>query len=219
MWLSVATLVAVIVRMGISFRENNALVAALHDDASTDSLTKLANRRKLLDDLEPALATGRDARGSHVFALYDLDGFKLYNDTYGHPAGSDRADKPCGRPQQSRTHGERTHPQYSGPVNCTAQEANPSGTPPLGNLAISASDETASFGMSWLSNAPSRLMALTFSYKLDGGEYTMPYHPERPNVEATAGHQLHGKRDSPVLTLEKSTLTKNLPVEIHATCP
>jgi diguanylate cyclase (GGDEF)-like protein len=86
-WLSVATLVAVLVRLGISFRENTTLLAALHDDASTDALTKLANRRKLLEDLERALAMGRDARGSHVFALYDLDGFKLYNDTYGHPAG------------------------------------------------------------------------------------------------------------------------------------
>jgi diguanylate cyclase (GGDEF)-like protein len=86
-WLAVATLAAVILRMGISFRENSALMAALHDDASTDALTKLANRRKLLDDLDRALAMGQDARGSHVFALYDLDGFKLYNDTYGHPAG------------------------------------------------------------------------------------------------------------------------------------
>lgn len=108
----------------------------------------------------------------------------------------------------------------SGPVNCTAQEANPSGTPPLGNLAISASDETASFGMSWLSNAPSPLMALTFSYKLDGGEYTMPYHPQRPNVEATAqGNNYTVKGTPPVLALGKSRLTKNLPVEIHATCP
>jgi diguanylate cyclase (GGDEF)-like protein len=86
-WLSVATLAVVLVRLGISFRENSALMAALDDDASTDALTKLANRRKLLDDLDRALAMGRDARGSHVFALYDLDGFKLYNDTYGHPAG------------------------------------------------------------------------------------------------------------------------------------
>jgi diguanylate cyclase (GGDEF)-like protein len=86
-WLAVATLAAVIIRMGISFRENSALMAALHDDASTDALTRLANRRTLLADLERALALGRDARGSHVFALYDLDGFKLYNDTYGHPAG------------------------------------------------------------------------------------------------------------------------------------
>ncbi len=86
-WLSVATLAVVIIRMGISFRENNALMAALDDDASTDSLTRLGNRRKLVDDLERALQLGRDARGSHVFALYDLDGFKLYNDTFGHPAG------------------------------------------------------------------------------------------------------------------------------------
>jgi Mycobacterium 19 kDa lipoprotein antigen len=108
----------------------------------------------------------------------------------------------------------------SGPVNCTAQQANPSGTPPLGNLAISASDDTASFAMSWLSNSPSPLMALTFSYKIDGGEYTMPYYPQPPNVQAT------GQRDSytvkgtpPVLAPGESTLTKNLPVEIHATCP
>jgi Mycobacterium 19 kDa lipoprotein antigen len=108
----------------------------------------------------------------------------------------------------------------SGPVNCTAQEANPSGTPPLGNLAISASDDTASFAMSWLSNTPSPLMALTFSYKLDGGEYTMPYYPQPPNVEATAqGNSYTVKGTPPVLLPGESTLTKNLPVEIHATCP
>lgn len=87
-WLSVATLVAVIVRMGISFRENVGLMKALHDDALTDSLTKLGNRRKLTDDLEAALEPGPGtARDGHVFALYDLDGFKSYNDSYGHPAG------------------------------------------------------------------------------------------------------------------------------------
>ena len=86
-WLSVATLAVVLVRLGISFRENSALMAALDDDASTDALTQLANRRQLLADLDRALAMGTDARGSQVFALYDLDGFKLYNDTYGHPAG------------------------------------------------------------------------------------------------------------------------------------
>jgi hypothetical protein len=108
----------------------------------------------------------------------------------------------------------------SGPVNCTAQQANPSGTPPMGNLAISASDDTASFAMSWLSNTPSPLMALTFSYKVDGGEYTMPYYPQPPNVQATArGNSYTVKGTPPVLAPGESTLTKNLPVEIHATCP
>jgi diguanylate cyclase (GGDEF)-like protein len=86
-WLSALTLAAVIVRMGISFRENTTLMAALHDDAATDSLTELGNRRKLVKDLESALALGQDVQHSHVFALYDLDGFKFYNDSFGHPAG------------------------------------------------------------------------------------------------------------------------------------
>ena len=86
-WLSASTLLAVIVRMWISFRENATLLAALHDDAVTDSLTALGNRRKLIDDLEVALERGRRAPDSHVLALYDLDGFKSYNDTYGHAAG------------------------------------------------------------------------------------------------------------------------------------
>jgi diguanylate cyclase (GGDEF)-like protein len=86
-WLSAATLAAVIVRLGISFRENTGLMAALHDDAVTDSLTELGNRRKLIEELESALELWPGARNSHVFALYDLDGFKFYNDSYGHPAG------------------------------------------------------------------------------------------------------------------------------------
>jgi two-component system, cell cycle response regulator len=86
-WLSAATLIAVIVRMAISFRENNSLLAALDDDASTDSLTELGNRRKLMVDLESSLRSAPDAPDHHIFAIYDLDGFKRYNDTYGHPAG------------------------------------------------------------------------------------------------------------------------------------
>jgi diguanylate cyclase (GGDEF)-like protein len=58
----------------------------LHHAAVTDPLTGLGNRRVLMADLERALerATTESPR---LVVLLDLDGFKSYNDTFGHPAG------------------------------------------------------------------------------------------------------------------------------------
>jgi diguanylate cyclase (GGDEF)-like protein len=49
----------------------------------TDPLTGLGNRRRLMNDVEEAIADGRDS----ALAIFDLDGFKEYNDRFGHPAG------------------------------------------------------------------------------------------------------------------------------------
>jgi diguanylate cyclase (GGDEF)-like protein len=54
----------------------------LRDAALTDSLTGLANRRRLMSDLESAVEDGHAQ-----LALFDLNGFKAYNDTFGHLAG------------------------------------------------------------------------------------------------------------------------------------
>src|SRR5439155_16231553 len=54
--------------------------------AQTDSLTGLGNRRKLLADLRAELKLA-SVESPRVLVIFDLDGFKLYNDTYGHPAG------------------------------------------------------------------------------------------------------------------------------------
>jgi diguanylate cyclase (GGDEF)-like protein len=58
----------------------------LREQALTDALTKLGNRHKLAADLERRLPSASDANPL-VLILFDLDGFKRYNDTFGHLAG------------------------------------------------------------------------------------------------------------------------------------
>src|SRR5205823_5799288 len=55
-------------------------------EALTDSLTALANRRKLLVDLEAEIESASEEE-PRMLVLFDLNGFKTYNDTFGHPAG------------------------------------------------------------------------------------------------------------------------------------
>jgi diguanylate cyclase (GGDEF)-like protein/PAS domain S-box-containing protein len=54
--------------------------------ARHDPLTGLGNRRSLLADLEARVA-GATLERPLLLQLFDLDGFKTYNDTFGHPAG------------------------------------------------------------------------------------------------------------------------------------
>ena len=81
--LAAAALGVVLVRMALALSENHALLAASRVEATTDALTGLSNRRKLQLDL--ALALKDEA--PHALVLLDLNGFKAYNDTYGHVAG------------------------------------------------------------------------------------------------------------------------------------
>jgi len=62
------------------------LLAATRRDARSDALTGLGNRRALVEALErelPAATTDRPL----ALTIYDLDGFKAYNDSFGHLAG------------------------------------------------------------------------------------------------------------------------------------
>lgn len=55
--------------------------------AHTDSLTTIANRRHLLDEVELELKRNRRRGGSFAVLMFDIDRFKEVNDIYGHATG------------------------------------------------------------------------------------------------------------------------------------
>ena len=59
----------------------------LEQQAGLDPLTGIANRRKLNEYLELEWATAQREQGPLSLVMLDIDYFKPYNDTYGHPAG------------------------------------------------------------------------------------------------------------------------------------
>jgi diguanylate cyclase (GGDEF)-like protein len=61
---------------------------AIREEAMTDALTGLGNRRRLTTDLEAAFK-GNASGDPSLLLLFDLDGFKAYNDTFGHLAGDE----------------------------------------------------------------------------------------------------------------------------------
>lgn len=61
--------------------------AAAEQLALTDELTELPNRRKARMVLERLVETAEDA--PFTIVMFDIDGFKAYNDAYGHPAGDE----------------------------------------------------------------------------------------------------------------------------------
>jgi two-component system cell cycle response regulator len=79
-------LLLALARMALAFLENQRTLSQTHTEARTDSLTGLRNRRSLLADLEVQLGLASSA-SPRALLLFDLDGFKEYNDAFGHPAG------------------------------------------------------------------------------------------------------------------------------------
>jgi diguanylate cyclase (GGDEF)-like protein len=79
-----ATMTAVIVRLAMSDKENKDLL----EQVRTDPLTGLSNRGRMQVDLEDECERASEERPA-VLYLFDLNGFKRYNDTFGHPAGDE----------------------------------------------------------------------------------------------------------------------------------
>ncbi|MEN8144533.1 MAG: GGDEF domain-containing protein [Gemmatimonadota bacterium] len=85
------TVLLIVVSLGAGwlaemFHRRQRVVA---DMAYTDELTGLANRRALLYSLSHHFAAAKRGIKTLTVVMFDLDGFKEYNDRYGHSAGDE----------------------------------------------------------------------------------------------------------------------------------
>ncbi len=69
--------------------ENAQLMEKLSELSITDKLTGSYNRRHFYEVLESEMNRSRRYRHTFCLVMVDLDGFKLYNDIYGHISGDE----------------------------------------------------------------------------------------------------------------------------------
>jgi diguanylate cyclase (GGDEF)-like protein/PAS domain S-box-containing protein len=101
-----------------------------------DVLTSLPNRRMLMEDLEQEIdsATREDPV---LLLLFDLDGFKAYNDTFGHPAGDALLSR-LGHRLQAAVEGRGVAYRMGGDEFCVLGRLGIDGQDPLASAAAAA---------------------------------------------------------------------------------
>jgi len=69
--------------------ENTRLYEEIKALGEIDSLSGLHNRRRAMEQLEIEVARARRYEGTFSILIGDIDNFKLFNETYGNPAGDE----------------------------------------------------------------------------------------------------------------------------------
>jgi two-component system cell cycle response regulator len=147
--LASAAIGMVIVRAVLMFRERVRLLESTREESLTDALTGLGNRRRFVSDLEDRLADGSEAL---VLIVFDLDGFKGYNDSFGHSAGDAMLARVAGKLAEAT--GEHGHAfRLGGDEFCvlaTPDEVGPGGLIERSTAALTEEGEgfsvSSSFG-------------------------------------------------------------------------
>ena len=145
----VVVALALLVFAAISFLAQHRLLVAT---SMTDALTGIPNRRQLKLDLDQGLKqASRDQ--PLLLMLFDLNGFKGYNDTFGHPAGDALLIRLAKALEQAMTeHGGGAY-RLGGDEFCVLASVDPDATTPIVAAASQALSEhgggfsiTASYG-------------------------------------------------------------------------
>jgi diguanylate cyclase (GGDEF)-like protein len=84
---SAALFLLVVTRMAQLLRQVEAQAGRLRELAGVDDLTGLPNRRGWTGELSSTLERARRDGSGLTVAMIDLDHFKRFNDSFGHPAG------------------------------------------------------------------------------------------------------------------------------------
>src|SRR4029077_19775699 len=85
--LATGTLLVTGLRLALTLGSLRSLTAERQQQAITDQLTGLANRRRLDQVLTRFFSAGSSVRPELAFLFVDLDHFKEVNDSFGHAAG------------------------------------------------------------------------------------------------------------------------------------
>ena len=134
---SIAIVVLALVLLAIaaiSFLGHHRILVAT---SLTDALTGIGNRRKLKLDLERGLKDASQTRPL-LLMLFDLNGFKGYNDTFGHPAGDALLIRLASALQTAMTDHGGTAYRLGGDEFCILVSVDPDATTPIVAAAAEA---------------------------------------------------------------------------------
>jgi two-component system cell cycle response regulator len=139
MTLAGASLAAIGLRLYLTFSQGQRILGDSQRAALSDSLTGLPNRRALTENLTTALAAADDTQPV-VLALFDLNGFKGYNDGFGHLAGDELLQR-LGRRLANTVKGRGTAYRFGGDEFCVLIHPGREVAQPILEAAVSALSE------------------------------------------------------------------------------